>query len=294
MSAPLKKYVDVRAVFSKKNPRLARWIPGIVFWLIARLVKEKEMNAAMSRIGEFEGIDFCRGVIDELGMDLKTSGLENVPKEGGVILVANHPLGGPDGIALMLAVSRMRSDMVFLVNDVLMHVSNLQSLFVPVNKLGRNSRESTERIESAYASDKAVLIFPAGLVSRKQNGKISDVTWSKSFVSRAVRYKRSVIPVFIEGRNSRFFYNFAYWRKRLGIKVNLEMFLLPREMFGQKGKTVRIVFGKPVAPHTFELERSEKHWAAEMRKAVYQLNIKVSSKKNDRHHSSRGSRAIDR
>jgi len=271
MQTENRQFISVKNIFRTKSPRLARWMPGFVLGWVARMVKESQINDTMARIGHFQGLDFCQGVIDELEINLKTNGLENIPKTGGVILVSNHPLGGPDGIALLLVVSRQRKDMVFLVNDILMNLTNLESLFVPVNKHGSNSRQASARIEEAYASDKAVLIFPAGLVSRKHSNGISDVTWNKSFVSRSVKYKKDVVPVHIDGHNSRLFYNLASWRKKLGIKTNIEMFLLPRELFGQRGKTITITFGKPVSYTHFDNSASERHWASEMRKTVYTL-----------------------
>jgi len=271
METNSEKYVDVKAIFRAKSPGMARWIPGFVLTWVARLVKEKEINDAMSRIGRLQGLDFCRGVIQELEIDLQTKGIENLPATGGIILASNHPLGGPDGIALLLAVSRKRDDMVFLVNDILMNLKNLETLFVPVNKHGTNNRQATARIEEAYASDKAILIFPAGLVSRKHPHGISDVTWNKSFITRAVKYQKDVIPVHIDGMNSRLFYNLAKWRKKLGIQTNIEMFLLPRELFKQRGKTITITFGKAVSYRHFDATRSERHWASEMRKTVYTL-----------------------
>lgn len=271
METEYRQFISVKNIFRSKSPRLARWIPGFLLGLVARMVKEPQINDAMSRIGHLEGIDFCQGVIKELEINLKTIGLENIPKTGGIILVSNHPLGGPDGIALLLAVSRQRPDMVFLVNDILMNLKNLECLFVPVNKHGANSRQASARIEEAYASDKAVLIFPAGLVSRKHKNGISDVTWNKSFVSRAVKYSKDVLPVHIDGQNSGLFYNLAHWRKKLGIKTNIEMFLLPRELFRQRGKTITITFGKPVSHTHFDNSASERHWASEMRKTVYTL-----------------------
>src|SRR5690606_37345423 len=125
---------------------------------------------------------------------------ENIPKTGGCILAANHPLGGLDGIAFMQAVGQVRPDMKFLVNDILLNIENFQPLFLPVNKHGSNARAALNMIDDAYASSEATLVFPAGLVSRKLPGGIADLDWKKRFIAKATKYKQDVIPVHIGGR----------------------------------------------------------------------------------------------
>jgi putative hemolysin len=137
--------------------------------------------------------------------------------------------------------------------------------------VGKNPRQATEKIEQAYKSDKAILIFPAGLVSRKTDGRVQDLLWRKSFVAKAIAYHRNIVPVFINGKNSSFFYNFANLRKRLGIKVNIEMMLLPKEMFRQRDKTIEITFGKPIPYAYFTADKTHAEWALEVRNKVYSL-----------------------
>ncbi|HEU4719528.1 MAG TPA: glycerol acyltransferase, partial [Bacteroidia bacterium] len=149
------------------------------------------------------------------------------------------------------------------------NLTMLNELFVPVNKHG--TQHAIEKIEQVYRSDHAVLIFPAGLVSRKQSGKIMDLEWKKSFISKSVQYHRNIIPTYVDGKNSAFFYNLALWRKRLGIKANIEMFYLADEMFRQKNKTITIIFDKPVSPHVFDRSKSHRDWAQEMKKHVYAI-----------------------
>jgi putative hemolysin len=263
--------VDIDAVLKEKNPKLARRLPRFIINWIKRLVHEQEFNDAMVEIGHYRGLDFARAGLDYLNTSVTVRGEENIPHTGKVIFAANHPLGGLDGIAFLKAVGEYREDVLFLVNDILMNVENLKELFVPVNKVGKNPRQATEKIEQAYRSDKAILIFPAGLVSRKIDGSVQDLLWRKSFIAKSIAYERSIVPVYIDGKNSRFFYNFANWRKRLGIKVNLEMMLLPKEMFRQRNKTIEITFGKPILYTYFTPDKSHADWAFEVRKKVYSL-----------------------
>ncbi|MFL5754184.1 MAG: 1-acyl-sn-glycerol-3-phosphate acyltransferase, partial [Bacteroidia bacterium] len=196
---------------------------------------------------------------------------ENVPVSGGCIICANHPLGGLDGIALIHAVSRIRKDAKFLVNDILLFFKNFGDVFVAVNKTGKNSKGALTRIDDVYSSDNAVLVFPAGLVSRKQNGIIKDLEWKKSFVTKATTYKKPILPAFIEGRNTNWFYNLASFRKKIGIKANIEMFYLADEMFNQRGKPIRIHFGKPFSPDLLDESRSHREWAQVIKSYVYEM-----------------------
>ena len=170
-------------------------------------------------------------------------------------------------------------DIKFFVNDLLMALKNFTPIFIPVNKHGRNSPEYVHKFEEIYASSDCLLLFPAGLVSRKQSGKgIQDLVWKKSFITKAIQYKKNVVPVFIDGHNSKFFYNLAYWRKRIGIKANLEMFYLVDEMYKQKGKTLTFTFGEPISWETFTKDHPAEYWSEKVKQHTYALQTKDKSK----------------
>ncbi len=266
----IQKFIDIENVIRNKNDKLIKWLPRFVINYIKRIVHEDDINGIMSRIGHTEGLDFVDGTLNELNVRIKTIGTENIPKKGGIILAANHPLGGLDGMAFMKAVGEVRTDFQFLVNDILLNIKNLAPLFVPVNKLGANPRLASKIIEESYSQDIAILVFPAGLVSRKLSGGVADLEWKKSFIARSIKYQKDVVPVHINGENSAFFYNLARLRERLGLK-NIEMMLLPREMFKQRGHTLTITFGKPIPWTSFDKSRSLTEWAADVRRKVYEL-----------------------
>ncbi|GGH05432.1 glycerol acyltransferase [Parapedobacter pyrenivorans] len=265
------KYIVIREVIRKKNPQLLRWMPRFVLRYIERVVHEDDINQVMDHIGHLHGLAFVDALIDELGVIVELKGEENIPREGGVIFASNHPLGGLDGVAFMHALGRYRQDIKFIVNDILMNIKNLQPLFVGVNKHGTQGRQGMKQIEEAYAQDQALLVFPAGLVSRKRKGKIEDLEWKKSFIGKAKKYRKDIVPVYIDGRNSAFFYNFARFRESIGIKTNVEMFYLADEMFAQKNKKVTICVGKPISYTYFDGSKSEKEWAEEIKQTVYDL-----------------------
>lgn len=265
------KYIDIKAILREKNPALAKWLPAFVVNYIKRIVHQEEINEIMELHGEKQGLDFVRSGLDALNTKVEVYGIENIPTTGGCILAANHPLGGLDGIAFMKAVGEVRGDFKFLVNDILLNIKNLESLFVPVNKVGVNPRQALQLIEETYAHEIPILVFPAGMVSRKLETGIGDLVWQKSFIAKAKKYKKDVIPVHIGGNNSAWFYNLSRWRTKLGIKANLEMFYLADEMFKQRNKTIKITFGKKVEHESFDKSRSLVEWAAEMRRRVYAL-----------------------
>jgi len=264
------KTFDVKEVFRKKSPVISKFVPGFVYKYLRKIIHEDEGNDILYRNKDKFGVDFVNASLDDLQAKLNIRGLENIPKTGKCILISNHPLGGFDGLALMKTVGMVRKDFYFLANDILMFLPNLKPLFVPINKHG-SSKDYINTLNKAFEEDNLILIFPAGLVSRKINGKIQDLEWKNTFLSRAKRNQRDIIPVYIDGKNTNWFYNLANWRKKLGIKANLEMFYLVDELFKQKGKTLDIYIGKPIPYQTFDKRKKGKEWIQSIREHVYSL-----------------------
>lgn len=269
-----KKFIDIEKLIGSKNPALLKWMPGFILKYIKSVTHEEWMNGVLDRVDHLHGIDFAKGIISELNIDVELVGAENIPQTEGIILAANHPLGGIDGIALIQAISSVRTDMRFLVNDILMALKNFHPLFVPINKHGKNSVDTLAAIESAYAKPYAVIIFPAGLVSRKDESGIRDLEWKKSFITKAKKYEKDILPCFIGGKNSNFFYNLAYWRKKIGIKANIEMFYLADELYKQQGKKVVITVGKQISYQSLNSSKTDGQWAEQVKDVVYELGKK--------------------
>src|SRR5690606_8921624 len=265
------KFIEIREVIRKKSPKLAKWIPKPILRYLERTLHQDEINYIMTKYHDRFGLDFVDSLLDELGVEVELEGVENIPLEDSVIFASNHPLGGLDGVAFMQAIGRYRRDVKFLVNDILMNIRNLEPLFIPVNKLGGQSKSAIAAIEEAYASDHALLVFPAGLVSRKIEGEVVDLEWKKSFISKAKKYRKDIVPVYIEGRNSNFFYNLAKWRAKIGLQANIEMLYLPDEMFSQKGKKIKIRVGKRISFTQFDKSKNERQWAADVKQQVYAM-----------------------
>lgn len=264
--------IDIKQVLRQKAPSAARKIPGFMVDYLIRTVHQDELNEILRRYHDKDGVAFMQELIGYFDLNLELVNEENIPAEGRYIFASNHPLGGLDGICLSAIIGgRFDGKIRYLVNDLLLYLSNLRSIFVPINKHGAQGKKNAELIEKAYASNNQIITFPAGLCSRKQNGKIQDTEWKKSFIQKAVEYRRDIVPVFFEGRNSNFFYRLANMRKALGIKMNYEMIYLPDEMFKSKHKTYSIHFGKPIPWQTFDSSRKPAEWAEWVKEIVYNL-----------------------
>jgi putative hemolysin len=251
-------------------------MPRFVLNYLKKIIHQDDLNQIVRKYGHLYGIDFLDACLKGFGVNIIYRGLENVSAEGRWIVASNHPLGGLDGMALMWVIGKIRKDIVFPVNDILMNISNLKELFIPINKHGSNA-SNIKIIEDTFASDKAMLFFPAGLCSRKQKNGICDLEWKKSFIAKAKAYKRDVIPCFINGRNSDWFYNLARFRAFLGIKSNIEMLYLVDEMFKQRDKEIVITFGKPISYTIFDKKKSDLAWAQLLKNHVYNLESNMNS-----------------
>lgn len=272
MSQPLpKKLIDIEDVIRGKNPVLLKWLPGFALSYIKRIIHQDHINEFISTHGDKKSFAFLDAIIEEFGVNVTYEGMENIPSSGGCIIAANHPIGGLDGIALLQTIGLKRKDLKFIVNDLLLHIKNLEDIFVGVNKHGKNTTQILDVIDAQYASEQVVAIFPAGLVSRKQENGIQDLQWKKSFVTKAKKYQRNIIPAYISGRNSNFFYNLARLRGKLGIKANLEMFYLMDEMYHQNGKTIHIRFGKPIQHTMLTSQYNDGEWADKIKAHIYNL-----------------------
>lgn len=265
-----KSFIDLEEVIANKSEKLAKSLPGFVINYLKRVIHQTELNKFLYKNREKQGLDFIGAVLEHFEVELSIEGKEHIPSQDRVVIAANHPLGGLDGMALMKVVGEKREDIVFPVNDLLMTLPNLRELFIPINKHGSNAA-NVRVFEETFSSDKTVLYFPAGLCSRKQQRQIIDLEWKKSFITKARRHKRDVLPTYIYGRNSSFFYNLARLRSKLGIKTNIEMLYLVDEMFKQKDKVIRIIFGKPISYTTFDKRYKDREWAQMMKKHVYSL-----------------------
>ncbi len=267
--------IDLRKIFTAKVPKLMKWIPEWLFRKIQKLLHEADINEILTKYGHLKGVDFINALIADFNLELELKGVDNLMSSDRILVASNHPLGGLDGIALIGVVGNHRGKTLTPVNDFLMFVKPLEPIFIPVNKVGSataNREENIQLFNETFAGDATICYFPFGLCSRKtDDGKIQDLDWKKTFVTKSRAYQRDIVPVHIEGRNSNFFYNLARWRKKLKIKVNIEMAFLVNEFFNQRNKKLTISFGKPIPYTTFDRRFTDAQWAEKLRTFSYQL-----------------------
>lgn len=263
--------INIRNIIESKNQKLSKRIPNFVIKWLERLLEVEKMNYFLKYHSTDSAIDFAHNAIDYIGAKVEIKNEKNIPKEGRYIVVSNHPLGGIDGVALISILGKYRQDVKFPVNDFLLHLKPMRSVFIPINKVGRNSIEAMKEFNEAFLSDNLILYFPAGLCSRKENNILQDLEWKKTIIRKARETQRTIIPAYFNGENSEKFYRIARWRKRLKIKFNIEMLLLPSEMFKQKGKKFMVTFGEPIDYKTFDKSRSDQEWAQWLKQQSYSL-----------------------
>ncbi len=267
-----KKFIDVEEIIATKNPTLFKRLPKFVIRFLKKILHQDEVNTIIEENKDIRNEAFCSEIVERFGLKLSVYGEENIPLNEGAIFVVNHPLGGMDAMTLVDVLSKFRTDIKFIVNDILLHLESLKGLFVGVNKHGRSAKESLQEVENLFGSENAIFIFPAGLVSRKVGDKVVDLEWKKTFVTQSKKHNKKVIPVYLKGQLSPFFYRLAKLRTWLGIKVNIEMLFLVNELFKQKNKAISVTFGKPIEAARFDSSKSDKEWAQVVKNQVYSLS----------------------
>ena len=264
------KLIDLDEVVATKFK--GKKLPGFVMRFLKRFVHQDWLNDGLSRCRD--GAEFYGDALKELDVKIEVEGAERVPNDGTrYVFVSNHPLGGIDGLALTDFVQKNYGYTRLLVNDFLMNIKAVQPQSVAVNKTGSQSRDLARKVDEAYRSDDQMMIFPAGLCSRRIDGKVQDFPWTKTFITKSVESGRTVVPVHFIGENPKRFYR-ADWffRKFLKTKFNVTMLFLPDAMYHTQHKTFRVVVGDPIPPATFDNSRRPVEWAAWVREKVYQLN----------------------
>ena len=263
--------IDVDSVLRTRLPKHYRYIPRFVVRWLERTICQDRLNTILKKMADKNSVDAATAALDEMGINVTASGLDELP-DGRYMFVSNHPLGGLDGLALIsLLGNRYDHKIKFLVNDLLMAVTPLRGVFLPVNKYGHQSREAAAEIKESLKGDNQMITFPAGLCSRMQpDGTIADLPWQKAAVVHAVNNQRDIVPIYFDARNSRFFYRFAKWRKRLGIKFNIELIFLPKEMLKQSGSNLHFIVGQPIPWSSLDA-RAPKQEAARLRDIVYTM-----------------------
>ena len=266
--------IDVDEILRSKAGEKAKRIPRFVVSWLKRRLHQDQVNDFLQKAGDQEGVPWLKAVLDYLDTKVEVKGLENLPSDADgsrFTFVSNHPLGGQDGVALGYVLgTHYEGRIKYLVNDLLMFLPGLAPLCIPINKTGKQSRQFPAMVEAGFSSDKHILMFPAGLCSRRRHGVIRDLPWNKAFITKSVQHQRDVVPIYFSGRNSNKFYTIANVCKMLGLKFNLAMLYLVDELFKNQHKTFEVHIGRPIPWQTFDRSRTPAQWAAYVQDIVYQ------------------------
>lgn len=277
MTTITEKTVDIEKILKGKLGKNARWVPGVAVNWLKRIAHEDQVNEFLWRSRDLKGTPWLEACMDFLSTTLEVEGMENLPpKDDGRLytFVSNHPMGGIDGVALGSVIGKHYDGRFrYLVNDLLMNLPGLAPLCIPINKTGKQSRNFPAMVEAGFNSDFHMLMFPAGLCSRKRNGEIRDLPWKKTFITKSVETHRDVVPIHFGGRNSDFFYRLSNISDRLVKKVNIAMLFLVDEMFKNTGNTFPVKIGKPIPWQTFDHSKTPAEWAAYVQDEVYKLKL---------------------
>lgn len=267
--------IDVDEILRSKAGAKAQRIPRFVVSWLKRRLHQDQVNDFLQKAGDQEGVPWLKAVLDYLDTKVEVKGLENLPSDADgsrFTFVSNHPLGGQDGVALGYVLgTHYEGRIKYLVNDLLMFLPGLAPLCIPINKTGKQSRQFPAMVEAGFSSDKHILMFPAGLCSRRRHGVIRDLPWNKAFITKSVQHQRDVVPIYFSGRNSNKFYTIANVCKMLGLKINLAMLYLVDELFKNQHKTFEVHIGRPIPWQTFDRSRTPAQWATYVQDIVYQL-----------------------
>ncbi len=280
--------ISVRALFTEKAPRMAGRIPAPCYRLLERLAHTRELNRY---------VHYCRSLSPREALAVAMSRLRlryrvhtasewsgargtaradaALPQDSKITVVANHPLGGADALVMLDLLTKRYGQVHVPANDLVHVIGPLAPYFVPVNKHGSNQTNS-RRLNELFASNAPALVFPAGRTGRPAAGRLADrrivdFPWTKTFVTRSRRNGRTIVPVYIDGRNSLRFYLVAWLRTRLAIKANLEMLLLVDELARCRGTTLDLVMGSPIDAELLDPRRGDHQWAADLRAYVHAL-----------------------
>ena len=270
----MEKTIDIDKILRSKMGEKAKWVPRCLVSWLKHIVHEDEVNRFLWESREKVGTEWLTECVKYLKMNVTIEGEENLPdKNDGKLytFVSNHPLGGEDGVCLGSIIGRHYDGKFrYLVNDLLLSLPGLRPVSIGINKTGKQSRDFPRMVEAGFRSDNHMLMFPAGLNSRMIDGKIHDLPWKKTFITKSVEYQRDVVPIHFGGCNSERFYRIARFSDK-HLPFNLAMLFLVDEMYKNVGKHFRIAIGKPIPWQTFDHSKSATEWAQYVKDKVYEL-----------------------
>ena len=274
MATVTEKTIDIDNILKGKMGAKVKFVPKPLISWLKHIAHQDEVNAFLWENRDKVGVEWLEACVKYLDMTLEVEGKENLPSSDDNKLytfVSNHPLGGEDGVALGAIIGRHYDGRFrYLVNDLLMNLPGLAPVCIPINKTGLQGRNFPMMVKAGFESNNHMLMFPAGLCSRRHKGVVRDIPWSKTFISKSVEYQRDIVPIHFSGQNSNFFYRLANFSDKY-LPFNFAMLFLVDEMYKNVHKTFRITIGRPISWQTFDKSKSPLEWAQYVKDKVYAL-----------------------
>ena len=272
--ATSQKLIDIDKILKENAPK-SRYVPKPIINWLKRFLHEEELNDIVDKTKHLEGLEWAQGVLDYFNIKLQVHHEQYASLPGRFIFVPNHNLGGLDGLAIFSILRKYHKAARSLSNSFLLAIPNTRSLIVPVSSKTNSTKDFLTKVDDLYASAEQVLVFPAGIVAQKINGKLQDPPWSKSFVAKAIQHKRWIVPIYMDTKNQPKYYRFYKFRKFISklTGTNIERFFLLRQSFTHYNNTFCINIGKPFSYELFDKTKDHYQWAQSVKEHVYRLGL---------------------
>ncbi len=264
--------IDVERVLVDKFPSWSDKPAAVrnpTMGLLKRLFYQNQVNAFLDDNAEKSGFDFVDAVLEYFDFSYSVSAKDrsNIPAEGRLIIIANHPIGSLDGLALIKLVAEVRQDVKVLANDMLSSFEALSELIIPVDNMsGGSALRSYRRVNAALNDEGVVIVFPAGEVSRARPTGVKDTSWRSGFLHFSRKSGAPLLPVHIEAKNSLLFYSASTLFKPLGAA------LLPHEMFNKRSRTIHFRIGELIASSELVTDKvRDKTLVKRLKKHLYRV-----------------------
>lgn len=264
--------IDIQKEIEKKFPNMDKkknFLKKSLFKIAKKIVHEDSINQFLTQNSHLKGFEFVDAVLDYFDFDytVSSSDLQNIPTSGKVVIIANHPLGGLDALCLLRLISQVRKDVKIVANDFLAGFEALHSLLIPIDNYKlRQSKNDIKKIYEALNNEEAIIIFPAGEVSRATAKGIKDPAWNKGFLNFAQNTNSPILPIFLDAKNSKTFYTISV------INKTFSTLLLSHEMFNKKSKRIGMKVGQIIPNENIAPKGIDKKFLLNLyRKHLYSL-----------------------
>lgn len=236
--------INIESAVVEKFPNFAQQ-PAVIrkptLTLLKKLIHENEINQFLEKHARLKDFAFIDGVFEyfDFSYSIKASDRKNIPATGRVVIFANHPIGSLDGLAILRLVGEVRKDVRILANDMLSQFDAIKNLIIPLdNMTGGSARKAYKKVTEALENEEAIIVFPAGEVSRAHPKGVRDSRWLPGFINFARRSRAPLLPIRIHAKNSMLFYGASMMYKPLGTA------LLAREMFNKRSRSLHFSAGQ--------------------------------------------------